>query len=400
MRSWNVCVEHQPAHAGLYRGIRDFARALGGDVLSFDGVDLGPNAGPSHPTVHRIRTGQGWLTRRVLIVDSAAAHEADASAAGADLLVAHSLFRAHAPWAREWALRNRRPYWVVPHGCLDPAGLARRAAAKRLWLWRHGGPLFADAGAIIFATRRERAKAAAWIRQQRGTARGASRSEGVVLPWPVEMPRLAGTDNARDGFRRRHGIPEAAPILLYVGRLHTTKRPLEAINAFAAADPAAAHLVMVGMDENLTRAGLSAEVPEAVVGRVHIVGELRGDALAEAWLAANGYISLSAKENFGYSTADALAHGLPVILSPGHDLAYELPGAEKGRLDCGWLLPDDSRQAAAEAIREWSDLVTTRVGDPDHLRRVRETGRNWAADNLSREHFQAALERLAADCAP
>jgi glycosyltransferase involved in cell wall biosynthesis len=152
------------------------------------------------------------------------------------------------------------------------------------------------------------------------------------------------------------------------------------------------------MDENLTRAGLKAEVPAVVADRVHIVGELRGAALAEAWLAADGYISLSAKENFGYSAADALAHGLPLILSPGHDLAYELPGAEEGRLGCGWLLPDDSLQAAVEAIREWSELVTARGSEPDRLQRFRETGRNWSADNLSFERFQAALLRLAGDC--
>jgi glycosyltransferase involved in cell wall biosynthesis len=395
MRSCHVCVEHQPAHAGLYRGIQDFARAIGGNVLSFDGSDLGPRIGPIQPAVHRVRAGEGWLARRVLTVDPSAIREADAAAAGADLLVVHSLFRAHAPWAHDWALRHRRPYWVVPHGCLDPAGLARRAAAKRLWLWRHGRSLFADAHATIFATRRERAKAAALVRQRHGTAGGESGSEGVVLPWPVQIPSLAGADEARETFRQRHGIPEAAPILLFVGRLHTTKRPRETIEAFAAASPASAHLVVVGMDDNLTRRGLKAEVPAAVAGRVHVVGELRGDALAEAWLAADGYISLSAKENFGYSAADALAHGLPVILSPGHDLAYELPGADQGRLDCGWLLVDDSLRTAAEAIRDWSELVAAEGGQRERLRRFRDTGRNWAADNLSFERFQTALQRLA-----
>lgn len=398
MRSYNVCAEHQPAHAGLYRGIRDFARALDGDVLSFDGIDLRPGIGVSPPTVHRIRAGEGWLARRVLAVDSAAAHEGAAAAAGADLLVVHSLFRAHAPWTRDWALRHGRPYWVVPHGCLDPAGLARRSAAKRLWLWQYGRGLFTDAHSIIFATQRERAKAASWIRKRHGAADGKSRSEGVVLPWPVEIPSLAGMDQARETFRRRYGIPEAAPILLFVGRLHTTKRPREAIAAFATANPPNANLVVVGMDENLTRAGLEAEVPVVVADRVHIVGEIRGDALAEAWLAADGYISLSAKENFGYTAADALAHGLPVILSPGHDLAYELPGAKGGRLDCGWLLPDDSLQSAGEAIRQWSQLVSVKGGDSERGRQLSETGRSWATENLSFERFQARLQRLARDC--
>jgi glycosyltransferase involved in cell wall biosynthesis len=391
----NVCVEHQPAHAGLYRGIQDFARALGGDILSFDGGAVEDVAGPGKSAIHRIRTGRGWLARKVLTIGAVAAGEADAIAADADLLVTHSLFRAHAPWARNWALRHGRPYWVVPHGCLDPTGLARRAAGKRLWLWQHGGSLFAEAHALVFATRRERDKAAAWTRQHCGPTGNAGRPLSVVAPWPVSLPSLAGVEAARETFRNRHDIPENAPILLWVGRLHTTKRPLHAIHAFAAAEAGTSHLVIVGMDENLTRARLQAKIPPAIAGRVHLIGELQGPPLAEVWLAADGYISLSAKENFGYAAADALAHGLPVILSPGHDLAYELPGADRGRLDCGWLLPDDSLQAAVHAIGEWSALVTASGGTPRRLLGLRETGRTWAADNLLFARFRDSLERLA-----
>lgn len=391
----NVCVEHQPAHAGLYRGIQDFARALGGDILSFDGGVVEDVAGPGKPAIHRIRSGRGWLAKKVLTIDASAAKEADAIAAEADLLVSHSLFRAHAPWARSWAVRHGRPYWVVPHGCLDPAGLARRAVGKRLWLWRHGGRLFAEAHALVFATKRERDKAAAWTRQHCRPTGDAGRPLRVVVPWPVALPSLTGAEMARETFRNRHEIPEDAPILLWVGRLHSTKRPLQAILAFAASAAGTSHLVVVGMDENLTRVRLQSEVPPAVAGRVHLVGELQGADLAEAWLAADGYISLSAKENFGYAMADALAHGLPVILSPGHDLAYELPGADRGRLDCGWLLPDDSLQSAVDAIGEWSALVTASAATPRRLLGLRETGRIWAADNLSFERFRSSLERLA-----
>ena len=393
-RVLNVCVEHQPAHGGLYRAIRDFAQALGGDILSFEGGAADHVSGPGSPAIYRIQAGRGWLARKVLSVDSVAASQADAVAADADLLVSHSLFRAHAPWARNWAERHSRPYWVVPHGCLDPAGLARRAAGKRLWLWRYGGRLFAEAHALVFATRRERDKAAAWTRQHCGSTGDAGRPQNVVVPWPVALPSLAGADLARENFRKRHGIPEGAPILLSVGRLHTTKRPLQVIRAFAASDAVPTHLVIVGMEENLTRAGLQAETPASVAGRVHLVGELQGTALAEAWLAADGYISLSAKENFGYAAADALAHGLPVILSPGHDLAYELPGAEQRQIDCGWLLPDDSLQSAVQAIQEWAVLVTAPSGMPRRLEGLRETGRNWAADNLSFERFRDSLEQL------
>jgi glycosyltransferase involved in cell wall biosynthesis len=379
-----VCVDHQPSHAGLYRGIRDFARALGGRILSFDGMAPTASTGVAGPVVRRINAGRGWLGRRVLAIDEAAGHEAEAVVANADLLVTHSLFRAHAPWARLWALRQQRPYWVVPHGCLDPAGMARRSAAKRLWLWRHGR-LFSDADAVVFATRRERDKSAPWTR----------RAASMVMHWPVDIPALSPADHSRAEFRIHHGIPEHAPILLFVGRLHSTKRPRQLIQAFSTTEVADCHLVLVGMDADLTRADLRAQVAPAAANRVHLVGELRGDGLAEAWAAADGYISLSEKENFSYAAAEALAYGLPVILSPGHDLAHELPTRTDGSLACGWLLPDESRSSAVQAIQEWRALIAARQSASHGLTAMGVTGRSWAADNLSFDAFQAAIRRLA-----
>jgi glycosyltransferase involved in cell wall biosynthesis len=55
---------------------------------------------------------------------------------------------------------------------------------------------------------------------------------GVAVRWPVEVPP-EGDAAARAGFRSRHGIPSDAPILLFVGRLHTVKRPVHAVETFA-----------------------------------------------------------------------------------------------------------------------------------------------------------------------
>ncbi len=392
-RCWNVCVDHRPAHAGLYRGIRDFARALPGGILSFDGrlPDLPPHSG-----VRRIVCGHNWLSRRCHTLTPAAIRAADAAVAEADVLAVHSLFRAHCRWAWQWAQRLRRPYWVVPHGCLDPAGFSQRNALKRMWMWRDGQSLFAGSDAIIFATRREMAKAASLLEGIGCLSSGQSRRpRGVVIPWPVEVPSLAGADVARTAVRARLGIPADDSILLWVGRFHETKRPLQAIEAFATANPARCHMAVVGLDETLTRADVMKSVPERLAGRIHVLGELRGAALAELWLSADGYISLSVKENFGYTAADALAYGLPVILSPGHDLAYELPGADEGKLTYGWLLPDNTAEAAVQAINEWGDLVAGRGGITDRSAELRENSRRWAADNLSFERFQTVLRKLA-----
>lgn len=395
-------MDHQPAHAGLYRGIRDFATTLGGKVLSFDGAAIrnksGRDLGNHAVEVIRVQAGRGWLAKRVYCVESSADREADAAMAAGELLVVHSLFRGHAPWAHDWATRHRKPYWVVPHGCLDPAGLGRRMLAKRLWLSHFAGQLFGDATAMIFATKREQAKAARWITGSSAGCGCGDDGRSVIIPWPVPQPSRVEEDVARERFRLQHGIPDSATVLLFVGRLHSSKRPVQAIESFLAAELPRAHLVMVGMDGDLTRAQLQSRIPHSAGDRVHVVGELNGRGLADAWLASDGYISLSVKENFGYTAADALAYGMPVILSRGHDLAYELPQRAAGGLAFGWLLPNDSRQAAVEAICEWYSMVTRGGCAAKNLADLRDGSRAWVADNLSRERFQSLLRDLATRC--
>ncbi|MCE9630028.1 MAG: glycosyltransferase [Planctomycetia bacterium] len=394
---WNICAEHQPAHAGLYRGIRDFAQAMPGGILSFDGVPQPSLADPPWPVVRRVTCGQGWLSRRCHALSPAAVAAADAATVEADLLAVHSLFRAHCRWIRDWAMRCGRPYWVVPHGCLDPAGLARRSLLKRLWMTRDGGPLFADSDAVIFATRREMAKAAQWLPGITSTPSGQGRgARGVIIPWPVEVPSLVGAEVAYAALRTRLRIDAEEKILLWVGRFHEAKRPLQAIQAFAAAKPSHCHMVIVGVDETLTRADIQRAIPERLTSHVHVLGELRGAALAEVWLAADGYISLSEKENFGYSAADALAHGVPVILSCGHDLAHDLPGAGEGRSAYGWVLPDDRLSSAVQAINEWGETVARCGIMSTSLSSVRESTRAWVAEKLSFERFHESLRDLTA----
>jgi len=307
--------------------------------------------------------------------------QADAAVAAADLLVVHSLFRAHAPWAERWARQPGRRYWAVPHGCLDPWGLSQRGLLKRLWLETRGRSYLAHADRIIVSSQRSLEKSQPWIPGR------ISADRAVVVHWPVSLPSLDDRAAARARFRLRHGIPEASRILLFLGRLHAVKRPIETVRAFYAAAQENCHLVMVGMDGDLTQAAVGAAIPAGWQDRVHLVGPLAGDAVTEAMLASDGFISLSFQENFGYAAAEASASGLPVILSPGHDLAYEMPMRE-GRFACGWLLGDDSHATAVAVIREWA------TGSDTTLAAMGGTGRAWAGDTLTFERFRDTLTGL------
>jgi glycosyltransferase involved in cell wall biosynthesis len=375
----NVCLTHDPALAGLYRAINDFAAALDAPILSFDDGrrDRRSLAATEPCSVTRIPAGTGWLSRDCHVVTQAAAAQAEAALADAGLLVVHSLFRGHATWAAGLAQRRKVRLWAVPHGCLDPWGLSQRRWLKRAWLAVYGPSYFSQAERVVFATRREAEKAARWIPAGRGT----------VVHWPVQLPEFGDREFRRQQFRDRLGIDDSERLLLSVGRLHSMKRPIETVRAFCAAGASNCHLVIVGMDGDITAAQVQASVPAAYQQRVHVIGPLTGADLAAAYFAADGFISLSFRENFGYAAAEAIAHGLPVILSPGHDLACELP-SRGGRLACGWLLPDDSPSSAEQAIGGFCRLSATEVET------IREAGSAWARDNLSVERFSDTLRSL------
>jgi glycosyltransferase involved in cell wall biosynthesis len=381
MRVWNVCLTHDPAYGGLHRSVHDFSLALAAPVLSFDdghGERTGVEDGVA---IHKIGCGSGWLARDCRVMSAAVARQAAASVARADLLVVHSLFRAHAPWAERWARESGRRYWAVPHGCLDPWGLGQRGLLKRLWLEMLGRSYLAHADRIVVSSQRSLDKSRPWIPD------GGASDRAVVVHWPVALPRLEQRAAARARFRLRQGIPEESRLLLFVGRLHAVKRPIETLRAFCAAAPENCHLAIVGMDGDVTQADVRAAIPAGWQDRVHLVGPLAGDDLTESLLASDGFISLSFQENFGYAAAEAIAAGLPMILSPGHDLAYEMPVRE-GRFGCGWLLGDNSQATAVAAIREWA------AASESALAAMGGTGRAWAGDVLSFGRFRDRLTGL------
>jgi len=383
MQAWNVCTELDPSLAGLYRGIVDFACALDSPVLSFcrPGSEVERPAGVP---VRSVACGFNPPGYACLFVGPAAARSADRIVGDADLLVVHSLFRGHVGWASRHAKHSRARLWSVPHGCLDPWGLKRHWPLKRTWLATYGSHFMEQAACTLFATNREQEKARAWT--------GCGRT--AVIPWPVALPDLGDREAARLRFRRRLSLPESSIILLSAARLHSMKRPIETVAAFCASDARDAHLVMAGMDGDVRSAQLAASVPPGHRDHVHLPGPLHGPELRDAWLAADGFISLSHRENFGYSFAEALAHGLPTIVSSGHDLAWDLPMDRSGRWPYGWLLPDDAPRSAADAIAEFSRCQ--RGIDPDRraLAPHRSPARAWVAEHLAPARFRERLLRL------
>ncbi len=118
-----------------------------------------------------------------------------------------------------------------------------------------------------------------------------------------------GPSRRNPGLRRRLGVGEDQPLLIYVGRLDGEKKPDLVVEAFRRLPPQlGARLALVG--EGRLREQIAA------IGDPRIVtpGYLKDRAELATWLAsADIYVSGMADETFGVSIVEAQASGLPVV---------------------------------------------------------------------------------------
>jgi glycosyltransferase involved in cell wall biosynthesis len=368
-----VCLDLSPTLGGLTRGIHDIAAVLGGRIVAVDSGRFSPDHATIGATVSRIATGTGPLVSRYLRLARRAHDELSDALAGADLVICHSLYRAHMPAVRRICRGKSIPYWIVAHGMLDPWVVSQRWLAKRWWLSGPGRPCLRDASRVLFSTSSEQQKAARFYR-------GANTT---VAPWPITIPDLTGRASARAEVRRRLDVADDERLLLWLARYDQLKRPLEIVRAFASGVPAGWSLIMAGYEGDIPRASVEALARLAGGGRVTTMDAVEGSAKADLLLAADAFVSLSWRENFGYAVAEAMAYGLPVCVTPDHDLLsdrYETPFVAR--------VPNHSLPAAADALGAFLSQ------DSQVLAVAGAAGREWIARTCSPEAFAMRLRSL------
>jgi len=367
MRVLSVIPNYTDRSGGTTVSVSNFARALGSDVLSFTLESRIATARHGEGIFH-IPVPDSPLGRQYSLPRACDIRKATQLAHNYDLIICHVLFRFH----NGWVSRLGKPYFIVPHGSLDPYVFTYRRLQKEMWLLLSGARYFDRAEGVIFATRRERQKA--W--------RGIGSDKSSVISWPVEGGRTEKSPD-RAEVRKQLGITENEKMLLFLGRLDSMKRPLETIEAFAQAAQTNLHLVMVGPEFQYSVDELRRATTRLGARNVHVLGPVFGDAKWGFYNAADGYISLSLRENFGYSAAEALHAGLPLILSPGNDLGHELDGE-----GCSWQLMTNKREDAVRAIQAFGQAK------PETLRQMGERGKRWVIANTSIECFRSKVRDL------
>lgn len=212
-----------------------------------------------------------------------------------------------------------------------------------------------------------------------------------VIPTGIPVTQFAGGD--RGTFRRKHGIPEGRPVLLFVGRVAYEKNIeflLRALRLAVAQNP---QLMLVIAGEGPALESLRKLTGKlALQEHVLFVGYLdRSGTLLDCYRAADAFVFASRTETQGLVLLEAMALGVPVI-STAVMGTRDIVGPRRGA-----LVPQDD-------VADFSAHIVTLMNNPDLRARLSGEGRvyvrEWHADTLARRLAAAWQEVVASRDTP
>jgi glycosyltransferase involved in cell wall biosynthesis len=230
--------------------------------------------------------------------------------------------------------------------------------------------------------------------QEKAAGFGFSRERVVLFPWGVDLTRFQ--PGRADEFRARRGWQDAFVVLSL-----RMWEPLYGVDVVARGFARAARqnrrlrLLLLGGG---SQAGLIRNIfqQEGVLEQVYFGGQISGDDLPQYYQAADLYVSASHSDGSSVSLMEALASGLPVLVS---DIPSNREWVTHGRE--GWLFADGDDQALSEGILRAAGQPEVLVDMRQAARRLAEQRANWSL-NFQRllEAYQLAMDLTRSPLSP
>lgn len=308
-----------------------------------------------------------------------------------DVVHAHTPPPVTAYYAARGAQRSGVPLVLTHHADLEvpvPGG------AALVWLYRAtlGRRAVDAADRLVATTETYRATSEAlWDRDVR------------VVPNPIDADRFA-PDGPHAGVRDRLGLTEDAFVALYVGRL-VHHKGIEQFLKAAAHTPDRVHHVVAGdgpLRSRLETAAHGVDAPargrpevlrrrdgSASFGRVHLLGRVPEADLPGLYREADCLVlpSVSRLEAFGIVALEAMASGVPVVVS-------DIPGVREV------LEPDVTGLVAAPLDpKDLAGRIVQLADAPDRARSMGKRGRQRVLERFTVGRVVDDLERIYAEVA-
>ncbi|MFO0944575.1 MAG: glycosyltransferase [Planctomycetota bacterium] len=200
-----------------------------------------------------------------------------------------------------WGRRTRQPTIISPHGMLDPWALANSRWKKQLALFAYERKNLFQCSCIHAMSESEMES----IRSFGLNGAMAFIPNGVDIPPEKVVPKPPHKDQRR--------------VLLFLGRMHPKKGLIPLLDAWHKLGKGVAdwHLVMAGPDEIGHVAQVQKHVKNlGLENSVSYIGPQYGEAKDACLRHADAFVLSSFSEGFPIAILEAMAYGLPVLMSP------------------------------------------------------------------------------------
>ena len=288
-----------------------------------------------------------------------------------DVVHLHSLYLFHDWVGGDLAHGNGVPYIVSPHGLLDPYIWRRSRARKRLM-------------ELVFQDRVLRRAAAIHYTSDLERDISAPHDQGApprVVPLGVRLDGFESMPPAGH-FARRFPATAGRRIVLFLSRLHEKKGLDLLIPAFAASRKSAPdlHLVIAGPDDGMLERAKELARQHQVENEVTFTGMLIGADKLAAFSAAAMFALPSYSENFGIAIVEAMAAGLPAIVSDQVNIHREIAGGGAVVVPC--------------EVGAIARVIESLAADPVRLEQMAAAARETARKLYDWRNVAMSLENL------
>ncbi len=359
MKSCQIVPSLEARHGGPSKSVLGLARALSAagnevEVLATEAGAGGDRleAGVAVRTFHR-----DWPPA----ICGSAGLRSYLRTARADVVHHHSIWLRTLHYAHRAARRLGVPLVLSPRGMTSP------------WAWRHHSARKGVARALLHPG--AFAAADGWHATSPAEAHSL-RALGFTQPVcvaPNGVTAPADAETAAAAAHWREVVPAAAqrPVALFYSRFHRKKRLLELVDLWLEHGPRDWLLLVVGIPEDYEPRTI-----EDRAGRAGRVQAFDGAAHPPPYGVASLFLLPSHSENFGLSIAEALAAGVPAVVTD------TTPWSGLNEIGAGWCVP-------------WADYGTAlraaTAESPEALRRRGQVGREWVLREFSWEKSARAL---------
>lgn len=284
-----------------------------------------------------------------------------------DLVHVHAIFSYPSTVAMAIARLKKVPYIVRPLGQLCQWSLDQSKAKKQLYLQLIEHANLNHAQAIHYTSEAERQEA----------VKLRLLTQSVVIPHGLSFaPQI---EDARVHLRQKLHLPNDEPIILFLSRLHSKKGIEVLIDALALLHHQRFTFVIAGNGESEYEAAIRQYINCAGIHeRTHMVGFVQGDDKDRLLQGVDLFALTSYSENFGVAVLEALAAGIPAIVTPGVALSVLVAKHQLG------IVPSLDKESIADALLEC-------LSNPQKTRVMGDRARQFILENYTWDKIASQL---------